>query len=319
MKESFLKFVVQAVWRRRKLVYYAVSVVSIAGNLIVLAGPTLQASIVLRSGALQAAWSAVPHVAEVVLHRSVLYILLNLIVARILVKSGMLGRQTPAKPDEFCSPSSYHVVRGLPWPAVNSYIIYGTQSDPGMQMVTNPSLSLRQGHCEDQNRAVVADVCVQTPTQKHPNINKSCDDEQPKRVLAPSLFTIEPLNELVQTTESYTICDDEAHIDKNLLHPLRKVASRAVNLHRSMEAHAGTFKNSMKKENEESLQLVLAKQDGDVEKANGEGEHDDSLSRQEFNERVDTFISKFKRNLTMQRQDSLNRLLGLVGGLGTSK
>ncbi|KAH7433739.1 hypothetical protein KP509_07G083500 [Ceratopteris richardii] len=40
---------------------------------------------------------------------------------------------------------------------------------------------------------------------------------------------------------------------------------------------------------------------------------DYELSPQELNARADGFITKFKRNLTMQREDSFNRLLALVG------
>eukprot|EP00250_Pteridium_aquilinum_P007938 c17544_g1_i1 orf=146-1420(+) len=413
MKEWFLKTVVHAVWRRKKKVYYAMSLISIAANFVVLVGPSLQGSVVSRYRVLQAVWGVLPQVAEVLLHRSVLYILLNLIVVRIMVKSGVLGGTcmapsikqdeyrpassrarasgVPIKLDEFHPANNYQFVHGTLWPGSNTHSTCVPQSAAGTRVSSGPPmLLLEQAYDDARSSATPTNVrtmstatsciqehpsnsisydneppkcapapapapapslltvepltellqshgdaksitirknkgamstgmCATSCAQRHQRNHISCDIKQPKCTPAPSLFTIEPLTEVLQEATEHQIGNDrsDAHLSKS---PLRKVTSRA-DLFRSTVHTCASLKDSMKagiaqQNNEQSVQVVAEKRGAD-QAAKLAGEDDDNeLSGQEFNERVDTFISKFKRNLTMQRQDSLNRLLGLVGGGG---
>ncbi|KAI5066067.1 hypothetical protein GOP47_0018691 [Adiantum capillus-veneris] len=389
MTEWFLRSVVHAIWGRRKDVYYALSFISIAGNLVVLVGPTVQTSIlsyihVLQTigllqkaasaigslqtvlhaispiGALQThAWIAVPHLAELVLQRSVLYILLNLIVARIIHKSGLFAKRSttshPAfmKQDESRAVRNLQVVYGSHWLAP-SYLhtVYSTMSNyadvpsgPSMRDclfhcigsfpitdLSNPLLHV-QGHLNghyshndslSQNaRPMPATPAAPSPTPPSP----------------PSLFTIEPLDELVKSMQTHQTPFREAQISR---HPLRKVATKvdlvqAVRARRRKEStpiiddkpttnqqksgrsmkgvkekHGITSGKEYNKVHSQSMkQGKVAGGGGGVELVWGREDDDNELSRQEFNERVDTFICKFKRSLTMQRKNSVNRLLGI--------
>ncbi|MCO5568152.1 hypothetical protein L7F22_021849 [Adiantum nelumboides] len=401
MKKYFLSFVVPAIWLRRKYAYFAVSVISIAANLVVLVGPTVQASIlpyirVLQTiwlsqmttstigslqtafqaastmGALQTrAWNALPHFAELVMQRSVLYILLNLILARILFKSGMLAVKTSSqsaslKQEELCAVGNMKVVCGSHWLAPTYlHTVYSTMSNFVDVSAGSPMLLQHSHHPHGKGSPATTDALKpQIPVQGHLSVHSLQNHSLPKSARSlpatpspapsrrPSLFTIEPLEELVQSLQAPQAPIVEAPTSR---HPLRKVATKvdlveAVRVRRQKESRLKTDEHQQRKESrlkaDEHQQEKSGRTRQGVEEKHGikkmkehnmgqsmkqskvesggggavaegqrsvedDGDVDNQLSGQEFNERVETFICKFKRSLTMQRKNSVDRLLGL--------
>ncbi|KAH7291252.1 hypothetical protein KP509_29G008400 [Ceratopteris richardii] len=157
----------------------------------------------------------------------------------------------------------------------------------------------------------------------------------PESGASPRLFIIEPLDELAEPDMSYCCKTADVHeaaivsvprlrkVDANtdLLHGVRarrKVArvrpdsvlhpsiSHARSMRRAEDRRCITRRADCALGRNESA-ASLSGRDEESEKHSSEADmNDDELSHQEFNMKVDTFISKFKRKLTMQREEPLN-------------
>ncbi|KAH7291258.1 hypothetical protein KP509_29G008600 [Ceratopteris richardii] len=162
----------------------------------------------------------------------------------------------------------------------------------------------------------------------------------PESGTSPCLFIIEPLHELADPyiSNCATTADIQqpatlsvpalrkVNANTNLLNGVRS-RRKVTRVRPDSVVHPSISRASSMRRGEDRQSIMgkadyrvggikgpacLTRCDSESEKHNVEPDiDDDELSRQEFNKKVDTFISKFKRNLTMQRQESLNRLLGL--------
>ncbi|MCO5568151.1 hypothetical protein L7F22_021848 [Adiantum nelumboides] len=301
MKKYFLSFVVPEIWMRRKYAYFAVSVISIAANLVVLVGPTVQTSILpyIRElqtiwlsqmttstigslqtafqaastiGALQtSAWNALPQFAELVMQRSVLYIFLNLILARIVFKSGMLAAKTSSqsassKQEDLCAVRNLKVVCGSHWLApMYLHTVYSTMSNFVDVSAGSPMLLQHSHHSHGRGSPATTDDALKPQIQvqghlsahslqKH-SLRKSARSlpatPSPAPSRRPSLFTIEPLEELVQSMQPpQAPIAVEAPMSR---HPLRKVATKvdlvqALRVRRRKESRLKADEHQQRKE-----------------------------------------------------------------------
>lgn len=349
-----------AVWSRRRAIFCAVSAASVAGNFIVLAG-----LLEVQWGALAGScgllfYDNLPQLLELLVHRPALFILLNLILVKIVVESGLVGR-VPMPEDS--PPDNYvQIDSKMHWPATFQVAADALNDFPDTEttLPAPPSPTL----CElpvpnyTTSTPAVNIACTEPPavtrscrlpsnspvapqasadvyerfavrSMKKPLLELQLPSDSitaQQSAQRASLFTIEPLD--VVTDHHHQLhgamitqlvgggklerpeTSPDPHAQEYAVPaPLRKVGTRAAILHdlSSLEESCGHSHDDQI----EALQVV--KYDPDAAAAH-EQLDDNELSRQEFKQRVDTFIFKFKRSLTMQREDSLNRLLGLLGG-----
>ncbi|MCO5605549.1 hypothetical protein L7F22_059732 [Adiantum nelumboides] len=271
----------------------------------------------------------------------------------------LAARTTPqsasSKQEELCAVRNLKVVCGSHSLAPTYlHTVYSTMSNFADVSAKSPMLLQHSHHPHGRSSSATTDdalkpqIQVQGHLSAHSLQNHSLlrsarslpATPSPAPSRRPSLFTIEPLEELVQSMQAPQAPIVEAPTSR---HPLRKVATKvdlvqAVRVRRRKElrlkadehqqqksgrTRQGSVeeKHGIKKMEEhnmgQSMKQSKVESGGGVAVVEGrrsvddDGDVDNQLSGQEFNERVETFICKFKRSLTMQRKNSVDRLLGL--------
>lgn len=342
--KRLVRGVALAVWSRRMAIFYAVSAASLAGNLVVLAA-SLEVWSGLHAVLLHMLVPQLIELFELLMQRPVLYIyiLLNLILLRIVVKSGVLGGPSKKlESDDGGFPGinrlqrpQLHVDGGL-----HGELNHGVERSPGSQHKHNHAVeatgneqmsisvlflkkqasmvftvetdpSAKEAALSAADHDLPRDEADQKPEERWVASKKepAKAEQLPKR---PSLFTIEPLEMVTEPPAALMGAGLAVDLHATLVGAGQQDMDEIyMNIKAASAEACGKQTAAMATPNRNLVTERRLINGG----ADGRPRPDDhELSRQEFEQRVDTFICKFKRNLTMQRQDSLNRLLGFLAG-----
>lgn len=348
-----VRMVALSLWSCRIPIFYAISAASLAWNLVVLAE---WLEVLGALGALL--HSLLPlllELCELLVYRPVLYILLNVILLRIVVKAGVLAPAKELKLQFEVEDGGFPGSPGMQSWAVLALLHVGGGGDAppgelnfGMERPpTSPndhSVDTTTEHKLQMNSSVFMKkrpsiVLIMEPPPLEADLHRNppyplaaerVTIQQPKR---DSLFTIEPL-EMACTERHAATLSMGAGAQTMMMNPHATLvdAEQAMNPHGTLVDAGGqpmdrdicmrikAGPDSARKVGAQAAMAIAHDNPTEgrlIKRNSGGGRPDDyALNRQEFNQRVETFICKFKGNLTMQRRDSFNRLLGLVGGGG---